>query len=32
MVVGCWMAMGCGDLIDLEDASKFCATALNPGK
>jgi hypothetical protein len=32
MVVGYWMAMGCGDLIDLGDASKFCAVALAPGK
>jgi hypothetical protein len=29
---GYWMAIGCGDLIDLGDASKFCAAALGPGR
>jgi hypothetical protein len=32
MVGGYWMAIGCGDLIDLGDASKFCAAVLGLGK
>jgi hypothetical protein len=32
MVGGYWMAIGCGDLIDLGDAGKFCAAALGLGE